>query len=424
MIRKFAWIIVVLLCLGLFFYLNKRSDARVDTHAYASSPVRSGAVHAASARAAAPGAAAQSTNSVPITSAEQQNAGIVVAPVEVHPVARTLTVAGQIEMDEKQTSQVGVIADGRITAVDVLPGDHVRHGAILGYLHSHMVHETAGALMQAYAAVNQAQGAVTFAQQEQARYGQLYGIQAASLEELQRANQGLVQANNLLIQAHASVRMEREHLSELLQVAPETLTSGNLYSRELVPIRSPMNGVVIARNVSVGQVVSAGYGAFVVTNLSTIWVTASVNEQDLSLIRRGADATLTTQAYPGTVFRGRVKMIGDTLDPQTRTVPVRIAVPNPGTQLRPGMFASVRIAEPQTDKAVFVPQGALQNINGQAVVFITQDGTHFRAQAVNAGLSSGDKTEIISGLEPDDRIVVNGAFVVKSEMLKGMMDQD
>lgn len=425
MIKKYSWIAVLLFCVGLSVFLHRHSPAGNDARSHENA----GAVDAASdsaGRSASPatGSAAQNGATVNISPAEQKQAGIVVAAVELRPIARTLTVAGQIGMDEKHTSQVGAIADGRIATVKVLEGDRVQRGTVLGELHSHMVHETVGALVQAYAAADRARGAVQFAEQQQTRYTHLYSIQAASLEESQQADQNLLQAKSQLIDAQASVRMEREHLSELLQVDPETLTPDNLYSRELVPIRSAVDGVVVARNVTVGQVVSTGYVAFVVTNLSTVWVTAAVNERDLPLVRMGVAATLTIQGYPDSVFRGRVDMIGDTLDPQTRTVPVRIAVPNPETKLRPGMFASVQIAEPQTTSGIFVPQEAMQDINGERVVFVTPDGTHFRVQAVNVGLHSDGKAQITSGLGPGDRIVVGGAFMVKSEMLKGSMDED
>jgi multidrug efflux pump subunit AcrA (membrane-fusion protein) len=425
MIKKCAWIVALLFCLGVFLYLIRHSNAKINARGHEHAV----AVEAASdsvgrSASPAPASSARSGATVTIAAAEQHQAGIVVAPVELRPVARTLTVAGQIGMDEKHTSQVGALADGRIAAVNVLEGDRVQPGTVLGELHSHMVHETVGALVQAYAAADRARGAVQFGEQQQARYSHLYSIQAASLEELQQADQNLLQAKSQLIDAQASVRMEREHLSELLQVDPETLTPDNLYSRELVPIRSAIDGVVVARNVTVGQVVSTGYVAFMVTNISTVWVTAAVNERDLPLIRMAAAATLTTQGYPDSVFRGRVDMIGDMLDPQTRTVPVRIAVPNPGMKLRPGMFASVQIAEPQTTSGIFVPEEAMQDINGQSVVFVTRDDTHFRAQAVNVGLHSGGRAQITSGLSQGDRIVVSGAFMVKSDMLKGSMDED
>ena len=363
----------------------------------------------------------QANDMVKIAAQDQQRAGIQTAFVLVQRTPRTLTVAGQVAMDEQHTSHLGTIADGRIIAVTVLPGALVRRSQVLGSLHSHMVHETVGSLVQAYAEVDRQRGAVTFAKQAQARYHHLYSIQAASLEESQRSDQDVLQAQKMLVDGEASVHMEREHLSELLQVAPESLNPGNLYDKELIPIRSPIDGVVIARNVSVGQVVDTGFVAFDISNLATIWVTAAVNQQDLSLIHQGAAAEVVVAGFPDQVFRGRVAMIGDMLDPETRTVPVRIVVPNPATKLRPGMFASAHIAEPSTRDAVFVPEDALQTINGMPVVFVTADGAAFQARTVNVGTRSMGKAEILDGLKAGDRIVVNGAFMVKSEMLKGTM---
>jgi membrane fusion protein, heavy metal efflux system len=366
---------------------------------------------------------AQANDVVTITPDGQRRVGIVVEPVEAQQIPRELTVAGQVQMDEQHTSHLGTIADGRITSVDVLPGAAVHVGQKLGDLHSHMVHETVGALMQAFADIDRQRSAVSYATQAQERYHHLYSIQAASLEESQRSDQDLKQAQKMLVDAETTMRMEREHLSELLQVEPESLTPTNLYDKELIPIRSPIDGVVLMRNVTVGQVVATGFEAFVVSNLHTVWVTASVNEKDLLMLRVGVPADIVSQAYPGQSFHGRVGMIGDELDPQTRTVPVRIVVPNSATQLRPGMFASAHITESETRAAIFVPEDALQDINGMRVVFTTTDGSTFHAKTVNIGTRSQGKVEIVDGITQQDRVVVKGAFMVKAEMLKGTMGE-
>jgi membrane fusion protein, heavy metal efflux system len=414
---------LLLLCLALAgCSKGKPSGDQVQAQGTSSADLSRGAAYSEATDKSGNGGA-QSNDVVKISADAQRRVGIQVQAVMMQQVPRELTVAGQVQIDEEHTSHLGTIADGRITSVDVLPGVVVKAGQHLGDLHSHMVHETVGALAQAFAEVDRQRSAVAFATQAQQRYHHLYNIQASSLEEAQRSDQDLLQSQKLLVDAEATVRMEREHLSELLQVEPESLTPNNLYNKELIPIRSPIDGVVIARNVTVGQVVATGFEAFVVSNLHSVWVAASVNEKDLPLVRVGVPAEVVSQGYPEQVFRGRVGMIGDLLDPQTRTVPVRIVVPNPGTLLRPGMFVSARIAEPQTEPALFVPEDALQDINGMRVVFTTTDGITFKAKTVNVGTRSQGKVQIVDGLGPQDQVVVKGAFMVKSEMLKGTMGE-
>jgi membrane fusion protein, heavy metal efflux system len=357
---------------------------------------------------------------------EQQNqgrAGIAVAPVTVRVMPTTLTVPAQVAMDEKHTQHIGALADGRIESVLVLPGDAVRRGQTLATLHSHTVHETVAALTQAFAAVQRQESAVGFATTTRDRYARLYSIQAASLEEKQKSDQDLAQASKDLADAQANVIAEREHLGELLQVRPESLTPSNLYNRELIPVRAVADGVVITRNVTVGQVVSTGDETFVTSNLRTVWVTASLDEKQIALVRPGAVATATIAGSPSTAFRGEVELIGDVVDPQTRTLPVRIVVPNPAMRLRPGMFVTAAIAGQSTRDAIFVPSDALQDINGFRVVFTTRDGTTFYARVVKTGTESNGMVEITDGLAASDRVVVKGAFMVKGELLKGTVGE-
>ncbi len=361
--------------------------------------------------------------SVKIAPEDLGKAGIRVDMVQMRNVARQLSVAGQVTMDEKHTDHIGVLADGQMERVLVLPGDNVRAGQTLAWMHSHSVHETEGALAQAYAAVDRQTAAVTFAQANRDRYQHLLTLQVASQEEAQRADQELKQAQKDIADAQASVHMEREHLSELLQVQPSTLTPAHVYDRELIPVRAVAAGTVIQREATPGQVLTVGTEAFVVSNLSTVWVSAAVNEKDLAGVHRGAPATITTQGYPDTSFHGTVTMLGDEVDPQTRTLPVRVQVLNPGTKLRPGMFATVAIDESATRTGVFVPEASLQDVNGLRVVFVTGDGTTFQVRAVKLGARSRGLVEVMEGLAPGERIVVDGAFMVKGELLKGSVGE-
>ncbi len=425
--RSFGWMGMLVLVVALGGCSKKNGDTKPEKSDSKKGDSKGGGGGESAASQGQPDKSskggAQANDVVKIAAEDQHRAGITIAPVSVQQVPRILSAAGQVQMDEQHTSHVGTIADGRIMAVNVLPGAMVRRGQVLGSLHSHMVHETVGALVQAYAEVDRQRGAVTFAKQAQDRYRHLYSIQAASLEESQRADQEVLQAQKMLVDGQANVRMEREHLSELLQVSPESLTPGHLYDKEIIPIKSPIDGVVVSRNVTVGQVVDTGFEAFVVSNLATVWVTASVTEKDLPMIHTGARAEVVMQGYPDRTFTGRVASLGTELDAQTRTIPVRLVLANPGTLLRPGMFASAHIAEPDSRTAMFVPEDALQDINGMKVVFVTRDGTTFQARSVTVGTHSMGKAEIIDGVKGDDQVVVGGAFMVKSEMLKSTMGE-
>lgn len=362
-------------------------------------------------------------DTVRIAREDQGRAGIRIEAVIFRSMPRLLTVTGQVAMDEKHTEHIGALADGRIDNVYVLPGDAVRRGQTMATLHSHTVHETVAALTQAFAAVSRQESALNFATQARDRYTKLYSIQAASLEESQRADQEVAQARKDLADAEANVRAEREHLAELLQVSPDTLQPGTLYKRELIPIRAVADGVVISRNVTAGQVVNTGDEAFVTSNLSTIWVNAAVNEKDLRDIHTGESATVSTQGSSEGGLRGKVAMLGDVVDPQTRTLPVRLLVPNSGTRLRPGMFASASIDEAATRTVIFVPNSALQDVNGFRVVFVTADGVTFGARAVKTGPEANGLVEVLEGLQSTDHVVVEGAFMVKGELLKGTVGE-
>jgi multidrug efflux pump subunit AcrA (membrane-fusion protein) len=366
---------------------------------------------------------AASGDVVRISSAQQTQAGIRTAAVETHAVPQSLTVTGKVVMDERQTAHIGALADGIVDTVSVLPGDIVRAGQPLAHIHSHLIHETAASLAQAYAEVEQKKGSLQFAQQARTRYAHLYNIKAASLEEDQRAIQQLVQAQGELTIAQANVRREREHLSELVQVNPETLNVDNIFKYEDVPVRTPLGGVVIKRNVTPATVVQAGTETFVVTNLSTVWVTGAVSERDIPLVRIGSLVSVKVQGYPDEIFHGSVGQVGSTLDPETRTIPVRVIVPNPGQRLKPEMFATATIDETATKPALFVPEDSLQEIRGVPSVFVLTDADHFRAQSVSPGTRSDRRVEVLQGLKPGDRIAVSGAFMVKSGLLESSVGE-
>ena len=358
-------------------------------------------------------------------SAEQQRAeNIELARVEPRVVPRTFTVPGQIMMDEEQTAHIASYPDGKVLEVLKLPGDRVQRGTVLARLHSHSVHETVGALAQAFADVERQQSAVLYEAQKRDRYDHLYAIQAASLEQQQTSRQDLVQAQTALANAQATAHMEREHLGDLLQVPPASITPANLYTHELVPIKSPLAGTVISRSITPGAVLEPGNEAFTVSNLSRVWMIAQVNEADLANVRQGQRVNVRTKAWPDKNFPGRVTLIGSQLDPTTRTVQVRVTLSNPRDELKPLMFASATLDGTQTKQAIFIPESALQVMDGVNVAFVTQDGAHFTPTALETLPPVNGQVEVTQGLKPGDTIATGGAFMLKSAVLKSAMGSE
>ncbi len=366
----------------------------------------------------------QPPNTVEVPLDQQAVAGIRVVQLEPRATPRTLTVPGQIMMDEQRTAHIAPYSDGRVVDVLKMVGDPVRKGTVLAHLHSHVVHETVGALAQDFANVARAQSAITYAQNKRNRYQHLYSIQAASLEQQQSSEQEFVQAQTDLKDAQASVTMEREHLGDVLQIDPESITPATLYTYENVPILSPIAGTVITRTLAPGMVFEPGNEAYTVSDLGTVWMVASVSELDLPHLRVGEHVNVTTDAWPGQSFPGRVTLIGSSLDPTTRTVQVRATLANLAGRLKPQMFTTANIDEAETRSALFVPESAMQEVNGVEVVFVTADGTHFTPRALKTLPPIAGEVEVTDGLRAGDRIAAAGAFLLKSDLLKGTIGEE
>jgi cobalt-zinc-cadmium efflux system membrane fusion protein len=193
------------------------------------------------------------------------------------------------------------------------------------------------------------------------------------------------------------------------------------------PARSPIDGTVVEILGTLGQSVESTTTLFTVGDLSTLWVQVDASESQIALIARAQAATVTVPALPGRTFEGRVEHVGDIVEERTRTVHVRIAVPNGDRLLKPGMFASAEIraegGAPGGDAAagVVVPREAVQALGDEKVVFVPSGPNRFEAVEVRTGAEAGGEVELVDGVSPGTRVVTRGAFVLKSELSKDAM---
>ncbi|MDQ5844340.1 MAG: efflux RND transporter periplasmic adaptor subunit [Acidobacteriota bacterium] len=236
------------------------------------------------------------------------------------------------------------------------------------------------------------------------------------------SRQDLEMATSQYREAESNVANLRQKLLLLGMTAQRihSLNSTSQISSE-VTVPSPSSGTVTSRTVNPGEVIEANKELMRVTDLSTVWVVGQVYEKDLATVRVGSGANVTSDAYPGRVFRGRVSYVDPKLDPTTRTAQVRIELNNPGRILMIGMyvnvgFAALGLAERTTP---VVPKDAVQSFGNQQFVFLTTDKPNeFIMQAVRLGPESNGFYPALDGLNAGDRIVTNGSFMLRAEWLK------
>lgn len=177
---------------------------------------------------------------------------------------------------------------------------------------------------------------------------------------------------------------------------------------------APVSGVVVDKQVVRGQAVQPGETLYTIADLSEVWVEAELREADAARVQVGAPATVELAAFPGRPIAGRVEYIYPTLQEEARTLKARIAIPNPGGRLKPGMYASVRFRSP-AGTTLTVPTSAVMQTGDRAVVFVDMGGGGLMPHDVEIGRVAGEYTEILSGVEPGQRVVTSAQFLLDSE---------
>ena len=179
-------------------------------------------------------------------------------------------------------------------------------------------------------------------------------------------------------------------------------------------LRSPISGVLTAKNVVEGARLTPADIPFEITDLSRVWVLVDIYEAELGRIRVGMAAELSTQALPGRTLKGRVAFVDPLMDPKTRTAKLRLEFPNPKGELKPEMFGEV-LLKAQGRTGLVIPLDAVLDAGGSKVAFVALGDGKFEPRVITTGSSSGDRVEISSGLQAGDEVVVRANFLVDSE---------
>lgn len=377
----------------------------------------------------APTPAEVSHRAVEVSAAGQELGGIRVAEARLEKLGGNFEVAGRIDLDENRTIRVGAILAGRVDRVLVAVGQRVEEGEVLAELASPEAAEVRAELAMARVEQGARRSRLDHAVRSRERMRRLLELKAGSLQDLQQAEAEARQAEaDLLLADREIIRLE-ERLARWGVAAFDARPADTTDPREgsgfgPIPITAPRSGTVLERMVTPGTVVSVSEDLFVISDLSRVWVHAQVPERMLSRLQAGQGVELTVAAHHGRSFPARIRLIGDLLEPSTRTVEVLCEAANPDRLLKPLMYATVRFYETDGEERVVIPRSSLQNLEGRDVVFVESGPGRFEVREIQPGRVDGDRVEVVQGLRVGERVGVEGAFLLKSEYLKGRLTEE
>jgi RND family efflux transporter MFP subunit len=376
---------------------------------------RNGSETTAASQKEAP-AAEKTPGEIVLDETQRRNAGIVVDTASARTLKTTVEAGGKLAPDEQRTWRVGALTDGAVAEVRVNAGDTVRKGDPIAAIHSHDVHDSRAAYRRAETELQRALAAEQHALRLRDRARRLFDLKAASREQVEVTENDYRTAQSQVANARTELQKTEHHLVHFLGVPLE--------GGENVPIRAPASGLVTARRVTPGTVVSAGDEIATITDPSSIWMIAAVNEADLAHLRVGQNVRVKVRAWPDQPFTGKILRLGEQLDPDTRTLQVRVGLPNPGGRLKPEMYATAEIETARGREALFIADTAVQEVSGQKVVFVQTAPGRFQTRPVEAGRNQAGLVEITAGLKPGEHVVVKGAFALKSQLLASSLAED
>ena len=330
-------------------------------------------------------------STVTVPEASPVRKSLEVGAVALQPFTRTLDAPGVVQALPEKMVKITPPLTGRIVRLHHQLGDVVKAGDVLATIDS-------PDLGAAYSDQAKTQATLLQVRQEFERQKALHTEDIGAKKDFEAAQQALSVAES-------DARAAGNRLLQL-GAAPGSKT------RREYQLRSPIAGRVVEMTGAQGGYWNdATASLMTVADLSSVWLSANVAEKDLSQVFTGQSARIVLNAYPARDFNGQVKYIGDLLDPDTRTTPVRVAVNNREGLFKPGMFARVSLTGANHD-ALLLPATALLQSGLYTRVFVEQQPYQYESRIVNVGASADGQVEIVSGLKAGERVVVKGGVLL------------
>lgn len=320
---------------------------------------------------------------VSLSAAEARRIGVTYATASIGPLAKEVRTVGQITFDETRERTIAPKIDGWVDRLYVnATGQPVSVGQPLLTIYAPM---------------------------------------------LVSAQEELLLAKRLVADVGNASQDARDNAAELLAAARRRLAYLDIAPSEIdaiersgevqktLTLRATAGGYVLEKNVLAGQKIMAGDALYNLADLGTVWVEGEVFEQDIADVRVGQMVHADFDALPGEHRMGRINYIYPTLDPQTRTVRVRVSLPNPDIRLKPGMYATIRIAGTDRSNVLTVPRSAVLTTGERSIVFVRDTMGMLVPREVTVGAANDDRIEIVRGLAAGETVVASATFLVDAE---------
>jgi RND family efflux transporter MFP subunit len=322
--------------------------------------------------------------SVQLTSEEQKSIGVETVEVQRRSIRREITVPGKVAEPESGIGTISTRIGGRIEKLfSNVTGQTVSRGQAVASIYS----------PELFASVEE------------------YKLALDNRRRLSASQEAkaLAQADELVDASRR--RLERWGLTAEQIDAIPTATAPALETT----IYSSIAGVITQRHVTEGQYVKEGDTLFTVTDLGTVWVQADIFESDIPAVRSGTEARISSPALQGANLRGTIDFLQPSVDPQTRTMTARIQVPNLGMRLRPGMFVQISFSASLASDTIAVPRDAVLNTGREQVVYVATENGIFEKRSIQAEAVGEDFYSVTKGLQPGERVVTRGNFLIDSQ---------
>lgn len=333
-----------------------------------------------------------------------KTAGIELATAGPREIVTTFELPGEITLDATREAHVVPRVQGVVTQVTKREGDAVRRGDVMAVLNSRELAEAKGAYVEA-------QHHTAFAKVGLAREEALWQKKISAEQEYlaaKRAAEEAALAEDIAAQKLIALGLPAATLGSIASAPRDSLSR--------FEIRAPLDGVVTARNVTVGEAVTADENIFTVSDLSSVWTEVTVYAKDLASVHEGQEATIRS-ADLGIEGPGRIQYVGPLVGDETRAATARIVLPNPGRRWRPGLYVTVRLVRNTATVPIAVRAEGIQTFRDWQVVFVRY-GDWFEGRPLELGRTDGEYVEVLNGLKAGDAYAAANSFAVKAEIGK------